>query len=51
MWKREKIGSTSRLIPDNILPSIVIDGESLSKIVQRLDLGNTNKVMDDVTLN
>jgi hypothetical protein len=51
MWKREKIGSTSRLGPDNILPSIVIDGESLSKIVQRLDVENTTKVIEDVTLN
>ena len=32
MWKREKIGSTIRIGPDNILPFIKIDKESMNKI-------------------
>lgn len=33
MWKREKIGSTIRIGPDNVLPFIKIDKESMNKII------------------
>lgn len=36
MWKREKIGSTIRIGPDNILPFIKIDKESMNKIILSL---------------
>jgi hypothetical protein len=36
MWKREKIGSTSRIGPDNILPFIKFDPESINKIITNL---------------
>lgn len=36
MWKREKIGSTSRIGPDNILPFVKFDPESLNKIINNL---------------
>lgn len=51
MWKREKIGSTTRLGPDSILPQIVIDGQSLTKIVNKLLVGDNFSTIEDVTLN
>ena len=36
MWKREKIGSTIRIGPDNVMPFIKIQKESINKVISTL---------------
>ena len=50
MWKREKVGSTCRLGPDNVLPSVIIEGESLTKIVNKLMSQNNDRSFIDTTI-
>ena len=42
MWKREKIGSTSRVGPDNIMPFLKYESESLKKIIYSLKRSGEN---------